>query len=302
MGVKSVKLKPGSRRGPVEHGDGSVSYHETYIVETTSVSIRGGVVVGDGRVPKLGTAYRDDVTAICDLIDPQQQEVGEVWHVAVTWLRPSPNKPQQGTPPGGESSTLPQRDWTSVTYAEYPLKDLDGKPFRNAAGDPFDPAVAILRRNRVLTITIPGIESFDADQANGYLGAINSDVFTVDGLDYPKFGGLITTFDGSLSYLADETPTWNVVVQIEFNWDLWHPHKVLNRGPRYLEAIPYAAGATLSEMRAVLARDGNEVLFNGSVLLKLDGTLLPKDDDNVTWIEFKVYKQKNFAALNLPLG
>jgi len=293
MGITSVDRRPGTRRGPVWNENGSYTYSQQYVVKTNNPNNDGRSVIIAQGLPKVGTTFPGDASAYVSQIDPQQQEEDSVWYVTVTWTHPAPNQ-QQGTPPVGEPSALPQRAWTSVMYPTYPKGDLDGKSFRNAAGDPFDnPSVAVMKVNQVLTITIPGVESFNATQAHEYLNAINSDVVKVDGKTFPIFSGRITTFDGTLSYKADETPVWNVTVQIEFDRDLWKPLKVLNKGPQYLDA---------QTGEPVLARDANEVLRNSDILLMADGKKFPKGDLRAFWIFFSVYERKSFGALNLPLG
>ncbi len=289
--VGKATRKPGSRRGPVESKSG-VSYYETYVVRTNSVDDDGQVVVQANGLPRYGSAYPEDAAALVSLISPQQSSEHDMaWYVEVTWTHTAPGS--AGSTPGNVMAMPPTWDWTEVPYQLFLEKDLDGKPYENTAGDPFDPPPLRLQYNLVLTVKMNRL-SYNANEADQYLDAINSDVITVDGKTFPKFAGKIGSYSADMDFVG-EVSYRKVVIVIEFNRKLWFPHKVLNKGPRHLVLGEEDSGPQLP-------RDSHGVTYYGEVFLDPQGYKLPEKDPGRWWIKFNEYRKLPFAPLNLPFG
>ncbi len=289
---KAVR-KPGSRRGPVRDKKGGYTYHETYVVRTNNVNDDGQVVEKASGLPTPNSGYSEDAAAVVTLISPQQSsEHDTVWYVEVTWTYVPPGTGDPGSTPGSNTFLLTTRNWSTVAYQETIQKDLDGKKFVNSAGDPFDPPPLLLKYNQILTMTMNRL-SYNATEAAKYINAINTDAIGVDGATFPPFSGLIIDYNGQMDFLSPEVPYFRMVIAIEFNEDLWHPLRVLDRGARH---------KVLGQQGLVLAKDSSEVTFMGNILLNGNGFPLEESFDEPEWRDFKVYKQLAFAPLNLPLG
>lgn len=106
-----------------------------------------------------------DLKALAIMIFAARENPGDhqSWIVTVTY--------STEMPPGGPTYGLTKMPWhvagnqsnpwelpvvkeyDSETYTEYPLHDLKGRPFLDAAGRPFNPTIPVLKGDRVLTLT-----------------------------------------------------------------------------------------------------------------------------------------------------
>jgi hypothetical protein len=298
MSVLSCTPKVGSRRGPVKRSDGGRTWYNTYIVRTSKATDTGELVLTANGLPKFGDAYSGDPLARVTELDPRLVEDQKtVWEVTVAWTY-SPRQ-NQGLMPDDIERMPPRRSWSSITEDIYPTTDLDGQPYVNSAGDPFDPPPRRTSRHSVLTIEAARLD-WDEQLASRYRDAVNLDTIVVDRKRYQKFSAKINQIDGQQEYLRTGTPYWRVTIVIEFNPDLWYPTKVLDRGPRRFEFLPDELGGD-GEKILVLNRDDNGVLTGRDILLDGKGFMLdvavpPK------WMEFRDYNLLPFRPLNLPLS
>jgi len=324
MAVISCHLKPGSRRGPVRRRDGGRSYYEIYLVRTNDPDDDGLVVEKAAGLPQIGHGYPEDSAAVVDEIDPQESDqdpivrgakYGQLWEVQIRYTSASIGRGGQS---GDVLSYPPRRSWSTIAYRIYPVADLDGKAFRNSAGDPFDPPPPIFELHDVLTIEVNRL-SHDQGEVREYKNSINADPITVDRTTYPPHAGRLNQYDAVQDFLSGGEPFWRKTYVIEFNPQLWYPWREIDRGPRH---------KVQGQEGLFLPKDDNDVTFDGQLLLDGNGfplfnparepgggpggeggsdpiTGLPLHQappGNPHLIEFRLYKERPFEALQLPLG
>jgi len=298
MSVKSCKLKHNSRRGPAYRKDGSRSYRETWVVEVTSADDDGRVVMGASGLPHRGQGYPEDSLAVVTDLDPQQSAESElVWYVDVTYAwEPAqpPSTGQQPLPgPPSEQWWRAQRFWSTLVYTTSPQVDLDGKVFKNSAGDPFEQPPDAIEVHRLLTVKqrrttwnewliMPFMDQ----------GTINDDAITIDGRVWPPLSALVRQWNGEQNWYANENGEpveyWNRTVEIEFNPKLWHPVKIVQQGRRC---------KIVGQTGIHQTRDDNDVADGHLALLTTTGFEVPRTVEQAFYAEFRSYQLKSFATL-----
>ncbi len=301
MTVISVKLEYGSTQGPRIAPDGTHSYEETWIVRTNNPNDRGDIIRNASGLPKQGNQYPEDAGAIVTNVDPvQESEQQRVWRVAIKYDSKSTKLPSED----GQVAQNPLErpaiiSWSSALIEKTFPKDLDGKPFVDMAGSPFDPPPAIPFSNLILTIqrNEAGIDPF---RIVGFVNGVNQ----VDFFGIPRGHVLMTGFSANQGF-GNGVPFWDVSYQFEVSKDLWIPFLILNAGPRYHPPFKSTGGDFFGTdlTKLVVAKDSDGVAHNGIVLLNAEGGLLnPNPDDNnpPVFLEFRLYDFVDFNQLNLP--
>lgn len=301
MTVISVKLEYGSTRGPNIAPDGSRSYQETWIVRTNNASDRGDIIRNAPDLPKQGQQYPEDGGAIVTTVDPvQEREQQKVWRVAVNYASKFVNLPSED----GQLAQNPLERPAIISWSTTPIektfpKDLDGKPFVDAAKTPLDPPPAIPFSNLILTIqrNEAGIDPF---RIVGFTNGVNAGDF----IGIPRNHALMIGFIANQGF-ENGIAFWDVSYQFEVSKDSWIPFLILNAGPRYHPPFKSTGGDFFGTNleKLVVAKDSDGVSHNGKVLLNAEGGLLnpnPGDDNPPIFLEFRLYDFLDFNLLNLP--
>ena len=307
--MKYIGEKPGSRRSGAEL-KGPTTYEVTYLVLAST----SGNSVGDAELvrrttglPLLGQRHPFNTRSRCVAVDPHQvptSKQGEVWEVDVRWEEQPWKREDDNKPPWERQARI---RFDEVLVEDSPLTDLDDKPFRNAAGDPFEPKPTIPVSNVMATIERAELE-FDEVEMAEWGNVTNSDIWR----GYPRHAALMHMPTASDEYL-DGTQFWNVVYRIEIKGrafedtpDLWRPLKVLNQGTRHWRWFGLDNAAVANSRTLIQATSDDNVASTEPVLLDLEGNKLgmdstgkrlPDADMTPTWIEFRVYRERRFADL-----
>ncbi|MFZ5829142.1 MAG: hypothetical protein ACOY3P_03605 [Planctomycetota bacterium] len=280
-------------------------YTWTVVAETSVFYRTAQQLAWQPGVPVLGMINLHDPTTQCTKADYKRIEP-LVWHIDVEFSRP-PREDQQDQ--GGEEPPedrdldddgyIAEIEWGARTLEVHELKDLDGKPYVNAAGDPFDPTPPKRITHRTLTI-VKYARKFDPVKLDQWADAVNSDPF----YGYP-----------ALTWLA-EAPTasripeekrgvrtgkflWRVSYRFENNPDKWIPFKALNIGSQVYKKGPYGRRAVINGRNVkTLPKDGEGVKHNDSVLLDADGCQLEAGEEPV-YLDFRQYHVRSFRGLKL---
>lgn len=197
-------------------------------------------------------------------------------------------------PPGGPTYGFTQMPWFDTgnqhlpwnlpivqeydgeTYTEYPICDLDGRPFVNAAGTPFSPPVGLLRGDRVLTITRN--ERFFETRAEDYVFVSN--LLPFKGRDP---GYCLCTPPRAVEMWLGATRFWRVTYKIIMKKKLasvagpggftpgFQPVQILNAGlyQKMNLWIPPGVPVPVPNLTVPIIRFGNKVSL--PVLLDEDG-------------------------------
>lgn len=176
--------------------------------------------------------------------------------------------------------------WSTETYQRVATKDIDGAPIHNAADEDFiDPAE--VERSR-LQLTIRRNEKyFDAQKMLSYVDTVNKRKFYGSEPQTAKIKSITAsekvenTTDGPFRY-------YEVTYTIQFREDGWLL-SLLNQGLR--RKIGDGVYAKLKD------QEGQPL--TKPVLLNEDGDDVLGDGEEPVFIDFQVYKEKDFGALNL---
>jgi len=185
-------------------------------------------------------------------------------------------------------------EWTFATSTEPIDRDADGEAITNSAGVTFDQPLSEEIDDQILRIT-RNEETFDANFAADYKGAVNSDTFW----GFPPRTCRLKIFDGVKARAAGLW-FWQVTYEFHIRYDASDPlrtgwnHRVLDQGyqvktgalnddgsPEY-ETLTDASGQPLRE----------------PVLLDGNGNRLAKNADPV-YLEFETAPARAFSALDL---
>jgi len=293
MAVTAVRRKPGSRRGPVRDQSGNVSYYDVWLAVTDSYNDDGRKVMADAGLPQYNAAYDQDASAVVTEIDPQQVGHDNVWEINYTYRQIAPHPGKPGTPqtPQMAAEAKPQRTRTSRPYLTHRLQDLDGKGFKNSAGDPFDPPPGMFVYHPIYTFRWAAV-ALDEPLADGAENCINEDAITIGRATYPQHTAKINRIDATEMFAANGEPYQQIVIELEINPEKWHPFQVVDEGFRHKKD---------GVDGLFLDRDDSGVLTGRKVWLNGNGFRLERSFKKPETIDFKTHKAINFAALGIPL-
>ena len=189
--------------------------------------------------------------------------------------------------------------WATVSYQKACLKDINGKPIVNSAGDTFDPPVEFTLNRYCATVTknllvVPG-------WLLDYESAVNSDAYVIDGLSVPaeksRISGLtISALKREKIAAGIEFFYRTVSFRIEFAREGWKL-KVLDMGYRYKDPsdatkrIPIPEDGSVKFSRPVTSPR----LLDGA-----GGVLANPSPTTAVFLSFDAYPLKPFNGY-LPL-
>lgn len=270
------------------------------------------VMIGSG-LPQVGNAYSEasgavDLGARVTTVDPvQDQDNPKVWTVTIRYST-APGPQASGSGSGGKgtkggSGTDPSEDsrnpllrpaevgWSFTRYRKPVRKAnlyaIGGAvnsavdtvvPVVNSAGDPFVPIPEIDDSRLVLSVS-RNEATFDPLVAIDYQDAVNSDGF---------LGAAKRTAKLNLSAKRDWDkvigPYYKVQYEIEFRREGW---------------LLSILDAGLHDLNGKVLIDTNGQPYSDEVPLNGFGGKLANPDDGYVYLDYIVYKERPFAALNL---
>jgi len=295
----SIEARFAKRAGPTLKPNWARMYQDEYVV-ITDTPMTGDTVRKLAGLPQMGTANPDDPPAIVVSVGPPRQQGELVWYVPVRWE----TQGVDGKKPPGENpiEDPPTYRWEAVHYTETRSRDVNGKPFQDAADTPFENPPKFQRSNLKL-IVVRNELVFNPAVALQYANKVNADQFWGQAIGTAKCDMPV-----AVSRQRGDIDFWSITYGIEFNApktdddgnsviNPWNPTYVLNEGPRYFEM----AGNTKV---LKVADDDLGVAHGGMVHLSPDGFLLLQHEGegpeyNPNDIEFVMYESIDFAGLNL---
>jgi len=192
--------------------------------------------------------------------------------------------------------TAPEVHWTSAKYEAYYTMDVNGLPYRNTVGDPFDPVPPTEETRQVLSF-VRNESEYNETWAQAYRDSVNSDTF----LGYAPNQVKCKDIQGQRIYGPDYGYYWRVSYEFEFR--VGYPlvpnnpdqgttgwtTLILNAG---LRQFPGGVGA-----KAQITLNG--ALVTSPVPLTQAGAVLP-DGGTPYYLQFNQYSPMPFAFLNIP--
>jgi hypothetical protein len=299
MAVVSCNEIHRGREAEAEYGQGRrfVRYWRVRTNDDTD----GPYIVGSHpAIPLLGMPYyvkpgEADARAFVTSIRPQQDDADpRLWVVTVSYDSVATAAGGGSGEPGGGGASPQNRpenpldrpvEWQMSWVEEQRAftKDLDGRPYRNAAKHYFEPPRT--RPHTLARITATkNYASFGYTQAKSYFNKVNSAAWKGFAKHEVKVEhvSLRSAFENGMGYVQ---ATWSFLIDP----DLWIPTRILNRGPFYLSAgglLP--AGTPIPFMDSM----GNPTL---GLLDEAGGKLAENVDPN--YLQFRDYNEINLAGI-----
>lgn len=244
MAIVAVRLK-NMKAG--ESLDGEVSYGVTYEVITSSINDDGKIVKVAAGIPALGATYAlgssTDTSVKLrnkDATMKQRARTGGadrfIWEVDCQYTtKPLPGEPtddgDSGTDPNNPTSDPPKYSGTFVTLNMGAFKDLNGREFKNSAGDPFEPAPEVMAYHPVLVIE-KNFDDMGFTQAQSFVNHVNSDSYK--GADPHTL--LCRNIGFEPAQYQDSSGTTHTYykyrIELEYNADKWVPLEIADMGFR----------------------------------------------------------------------
>lgn len=134
-------------------------------------------VMSDAAAPKIGTAHPNHASCKCISRSCQPESRGQKQQWIFT-ARYSTKHDIDENPLDDPAKT----EWSSETFQTPVWETIDGKGIVNSAGDPFDPP-AEKDDSRWTSVTRKNVVTSVPNWIFAYQDAVNSDSFTIDGVD-----------------------------------------------------------------------------------------------------------------------
>lgn len=119
---------------------GQQSFHTSYVAKSNKPRESRNLILLSGQIPQYGSTHAENPRAVCISVKvDQDKENPFLWHIDCEWKV----NPQSKKDPADQQKQPDERrpKW-SCKFVEIPcyrFVDLDGKPLRSTAGQPFDP-------------------------------------------------------------------------------------------------------------------------------------------------------------------
>lgn len=287
---------------------GANHFATTYIAKSDDPMETRTAVLNCGKLPVYGLPHPENMAARCVKVDAERIDGAPCfWECKAEWNV----NVGSGNDPGDQQKPPDQRraKWRSrfIPLSMARFFDLDGKPFQDAAGTPFDPPPDIPVYIQELTI-FRYEPTCDPATQREYLGATNTDAWLGAGAGT----ALVDDISVEDEYIGGAywfPTTYRILIKPRITLKLpfggtveeggWNPEVVLNAGPMEL-----VLDTITSKWTKGYIAHGN---WNSGrpECLKLDGTRISIDSDtgklkeDPTFLKFRTKTTAAFGPLNL---
>ena len=270
----------GEMHAPATNDKGSRSYTRSFRLKTTAKTERAFHVGSHASLPAIGEVHPDDSAAWCATLTVDPSEPWKGWTVTAEYS----TERQLAENPTSDPAVI---TWGSEQFQRPAIFSYAGTAICNSAGDPFDPPNMMDDSRRVVTISknLAAVPSWILT----YQDAVNSDVFSVDGVSVgiglAKMQSVIVSERQTRNGTAFRTVTFTIHLQKD-GWLL----EPLDAGFREL------AGATRVNIlnSGDFERPSSPVPLDGSGAAQANPTLASS-----VFLSFAVYETKAYASLPL---
>ena len=288
------------RRGDREYTkgpQGEKSIRQGYLLHSDDPDESIAAVVGCGLVPIFGAPHIEDYTMTCVRIIPRQRQSAPLfWDVTAEWSNNASGK--NGNELDKQKDPEQQREVWKDRFVAIPQSlpcDLDGKPFVDSAGSPFDPPPTLpIYAQEISVQRYESTRSISQDRS--YLNATNTDTW----LDAKPGEALVTNIETEEVWVQNRwwlRRSYQILVcpfvELPGNAGFvggYDPLRVLDAGPKVLGAD----GKPVPIVEAGYV-DGRHVLLDGQGkrLEKVGGVLVP------VRLSFRAVNKRTFKQLRL---
>jgi len=271
-------------------------YQATYLVRSNRGSVSADTIRATPGLPQYGTRHPFYSRAFVTAVEPREiPESGAEWEVSVRWeSRPWEREEDQQNIPPWEQPAKVRRGSVPVEFSR--RADLDGKPFVNAASDPFIPPPHIPTSNLSIEIQRAELEHDDIEVMK-WFNVVNHDAWW----GFPRYAvrlGPIAVDDAVWDFQSYYVKTYVLEVKagcFDDPPDLWIPLRILNEGSREL----VWDGHNQEFVRRYI-EDDDGVQSTEPTLLNADGTQMTRAQvaaDGPVYLEFRTFEARPFSEL-----
>lgn len=283
----------------------------TYQVFTTDGTDGPDVVVTASGLPTFYSALAYDPLARASRITPiKQEDATNHWHVEVEYSRETGSQLDRQNPP----TLRPVKRSATIRWVEKSLdKDKDGQPILTSAKTPFNPPITV-QVPHIVARFVRWESSFSYTTIKTYAGKVNSTTFG----PFPAGQVLCTNIEASEEWEQNGDGNlqryWQVTYEFEASedWDKWKPFKILDADFWFIDPADSKRKPIFVDADGTYHGDPNDP--NGATPVPspvpLDGpsgdlgdvlqsSELPQD---AHYLEFDIYDEVDFNALNLPVN
>jgi hypothetical protein len=282
--------------------DGKETGTRTFVI-TSTTRLTGFESVID--LPARGDAWPGRSTLWASTINADEVEQltgGWAWTVTVEYV----NYTDDGTSTDHRADLIlppllrrAKWSWHSEVFTETRFKDLDGKPYVNTVGDPFDPPPVFDVAHPIATV-VKNMASCDGGFVLAYTDKVNHAAYLGAARGQVKIDSIV-----GAPASQNEVEYYEVTFILHYNPSGWNPYKEMNRGPRYFETID--GTSTLVFAHEMDFATEQQVSCTEPVLINEDGTRAIENpsiwgsdfSDAPFYCEFRQYDYANFSALGL---
>lgn len=258
---------------------GARSYTREFWVETDDQATDLQAVREAVGVPKRGELYPGDFGSFCQgvTVEPREEDPRTFVVTADYDSNTSVTQEQEENP----LLRPVELSFEGEQYVYVATKDLDGKAFKNSAGDPFDPPPEITGTRPVLVMQ-RNEAALNPTLVLQYQDAVNADAF----LGFPPRTVKVGTISGRRSF-ENSVAYWVVSYRFVVDWRTWRVF-LLDAGFREKHAGGH---------KKILDKETGQPV-SAPVMLNGLGYVLV-DVENPVYLERKVYREIPFAPLGL---
>lgn len=267
-----------------------------------------GTAVGGVTLPLIGTAHEDDANSKC--IDRQcnPESHGQKHHWI--YIADYSNKYDIDENPLDDPA---KTEWSTETFQTPVWETIDGKSIVNSAGDPFDPPFE-KDDSRWTSVTRKNVADKVPDWMFAYPDVVNSDAYTIDGLNVGAGLAKISAIHLSETQTRNDIDYRVVTVTIHYRTENqgtgsgsgsygsgsgsddiepWHAN-ILDAGMREIDD----QGSSTCPGRKIILNHCDKLPVTEPVPLDGEGHALQEPTlDNAEWLQFQVYHEKAFSAI-----
>ena len=278
MAVEYIGEDPSGRSA--QNTKGARTYQRKFKLRTTTQADGPFAVGSNGSLPIIGNTHPEDANAFCISLQVENTSPWAGWTVTANY---SDERTIDDTPTDDAASI----SWGSEQFQKPAVFDLSGNLIVNSAGDPFDPPAMMDDSRRVVTVekNLAVVPSWILD----YQDAVNSDVFSVDGISIGIGKAKMQNVTVSPRQRRNGTTFRTVTFTIHLQRDGW-----------LLDILDAGFREKVSGGRRNIKNNGDGEAPTAPV--PLDGNGQPIDDPtptNCVFLQFAVYKTRPFSSLPL---
>ena len=295
MSATIISVKPGGWGGQAQSKDWIRHYSLVYTIRTDSPG-DGPMIVGNcPGLPPRGAWYRlgneFDIGAVLRTRTVKQVNNQKCWWEVSDSYDSQQDDEDPEDPQENPLLRQPKRRISFEREDRHSIKDKDGKPYVNSAGEPYGPETASTPGSLMVLSITRNEAALPIALAEDWQDTVNEHEWYGRPADSWRLADL-----GAEDGWENGVYFWSVSWKFIYRRDLWIPHKELDRGTYY-----FVDGDFTKEKKRC-GVDGTGLASTSEILLDGRADRLNElfiETDTFFFNDFRKYDRKDFNALDL---